>query len=222
VLHTLSVEAEQGHVLLPEGDLFVQATDLRGVEALCIRQVIGGLRDTGGVMAAAGSVSSWPAFNCAAGSLASDLRRTLHGDAGAGIFRPWNLHPSVPNIANSGGSCVVKLISFDIDGTLEVGDPPGLITMDMVRQAQDLGCLIGSCSDRPLSDQRRIWKKHHITVDFTVLKHRLAEVKAQFQAEAYYHIGDTDMDRFFADRAGFRFVRADAAVRQAWSAAVFC
>jgi hypothetical protein len=29
-------------------------------------------------------------------------------------------------------------------------------------------------------------------------------VKAQFQAEASYHIGDTDMDRFLADRAGFR------------------
>jgi len=116
---------------------------------------------------------------------------------------------------------VVKLISFDIDGTLEVGDPPGLITMDMVRQAKHLGCLIGSCSDRPLSDQRRIWETHHITVDFTVLKHRLAEVKARFQAEVYYHVGDTDMDRFFANQAGFRFVKADAAVRQVWSLEVF-
>ena len=83
----------------------------------------------------------------------------------------------------------MKMMSFDIDGTLEVGDPPGLITMDMVRQAKHLGCLIGSCSDRPLSDQRRIWEMHHIIVDFTVLKHRLAEVKAQFQADIYYHFG---------------------------------
>jgi hypothetical protein len=111
---------------------------------------------------------------------------------------------------------VVTLISFDIDGTLEVGDPPGIITMDMVRQAREVGCLIGSCSDRPLSDQQRIWEMHHIIVDFTVLKHRLADVKAQFQAKTYYHIGDTDMDAFFADQAGFRFVRADAAVHQAW------
>jgi hypothetical protein len=116
---------------------------------------------------------------------------------------------------------VVTLISFDIDGTLEVGDPPGLITMDMVRKAKDLGCLIGSCSDRPLSDQGRLWEKHHITVDFTVLKHRLAEVKARFQAAEYYHIGDTDMDHYFADRAGFRFVRADAAARQSWDSMVF-
>jgi hypothetical protein len=116
---------------------------------------------------------------------------------------------------------VVKLISFDIDGTLEVGDPPGLITMNMVREIKALGYLIGSCSDRTLSYQRQVWERHRIVVDFTALKHRLADVKAQFQAEAYYHIGDTDMDRFYADKAGFRFVRADAAVRQAWGPEVF-
>jgi hypothetical protein len=117
---------------------------------------------------------------------------------------------------------MVKLISFDIDGTLEAGDPPGLITMDMVRTIKALGYVIGSSgSDRPLSYQRQLWESQHIVVDFTALKHRLADVKAQFQAEAYYHVGDTDMDRFFADRAGFRFVMADAAVRQAWGPAVF-
>ena len=111
---------------------------------------------------------------------------------------------------------MTKLISFDIDGTLEVGDPPGFITMDMVRQAKHLGCLIGSCSDRPLSDQRRIWEMHRIIVDFTVLKHRLADVKARFQADIYYHFGDTDMDHFYAEQAGFHFVKADASLRQAW------
>lgn len=116
---------------------------------------------------------------------------------------------------------MLKLISFDIDGTLEVGDPPGLITMDMVRQIKALGYVVGSASDRPLSHQRLIWERHHIVVDFTALKHRLAEIKAQFLADVYYHIGDTDMDRFFADKAGFRFVRADATVRQAWGPEVF-
>jgi hypothetical protein len=116
---------------------------------------------------------------------------------------------------------VVKRLSFDIDGTLEVGDPPGLVTMDMVRAIKALGYLIGSGSDRSLSNQRHLWERHHIVVDFTALKHRLVEVKAQFPAETYYHIGDTDMDRFLADRAGFRFVRADAAVCQAWGPEVF-
>jgi hypothetical protein len=152
---------------------------------------------------------------------ASHVQRTLHGDIVAGIMRSWKLQDGTPSIAYPGSSCVVKLISFDIDGTLEVGEPPGLITMDMVREIQALGFLIGSGSDRTLSHQRHVWERHRIVVDFTALKHRLAEVKAQFQAEAYYHIGDTDMDRFYADKAGFRFVRADAAVRQAWGPEVF-
>lgn len=101
-----------------------------------------------------------------------------------------------------------KLISFDIDGTLEVGEPPGFIQMEVVRTAQRLGYLVGSCSDRPISIQKRIWEEHDISVDFTVLKQNLADVMARFQADIYYHVGDTDMDRFFADRAGFHFVEA--------------
>jgi hypothetical protein len=166
-------------------------------------------------------MTTWTAFSGAVGALASHVQRTLHGDGVAGIIRSWHLHDRVLIIASPGRSCVVKLISFDIDGTLEAGDPPGIITMDMVREIKALGYLIGSGSDRPLSSQRHIWESHHIVVDFTALKHRLADVKAQFQAEAYYHIGDTDMDRFFADRAGFRFVMVDAAMRQAWGPEVF-
>jgi hypothetical protein len=93
--------------------------------------------------------------------------------------------------------------------------------MDMVREIKALGYVIGSGSDRPLSHQRSIWERHRIVVDFTSLKHRLADVKAQFQAEVYYHIGDTEMDRFLANKAGFHFVRADAAVRQAWGPELF-
>src|SRR5262245_43588532 len=116
---------------------------------------------------------------------------------------------------------MVKLISFDIDGTLEMGDPPGVMSLPLVRVIKALGYLIGSGSDRQLSDQRCLWESHHISVDFTALKHQLADVKAHFQAEAYYHIGDTDMDRLLAERAGFHFLRADAAVCQAWGPALF-
>ncbi|MCH8894395.1 MAG: HAD family hydrolase [Chloroflexi bacterium] len=104
------------------------------------------------------------------------------------------------------------LISFDIDGTLEVGDPPGGVTMEMVRQAQGLGCLIGSCSDRTVSEQRRIWRDHGIEVEFTVLKHRLKEVKERFPADEYYHVGDTEIDRRASLQAGFNFLPVEDAV----------
>ena len=111
-----------------------------------------------------------------------------------------------------GTAKLTKLISFDIDGTLEVGDPPGGVTMEMVRQVQGLGCLIGSCSDRTVSEQRRIWRDHGIKVEFTVLKHRLYEVKEKFQADEYYHIGDTEADRRASLQAGFNFLPVDDAV----------
>ena len=98
------------------------------------------------------------------------------------------------------------LVSFDIDGTMVFGDPPGTITLDMVRKAKSLGYIIGSGSDRPISNQRDLWKTHEIDVDFVSLKHKLADVKSQMpKAVRYLHIGDTDVDRHFAKLAGFDF-----------------
>jgi hypothetical protein len=111
---------------------------------------------------------------------------------------------------------LARLISFDIDGTLEVGDPPGCITMEMVRLAKGLGIIVGSCSDRMVSDQTRIWRDHQIPIQFTVLKHQLDLVKAQFAVDEYYHIGDTNMDRYYAERSGFKFLLTGAGVERLW------
>ncbi len=113
------------------------------------------------------------------------------------------------------------LVSFDIDGTLEVGDPPGIVTISMVRLAKSLGYLIGSCSDRPIRFQQELWETLRIKADFTVLKHRLVDVKALFRAETYYHIGDTETDQAVATDAGFRFLRADAAAHRLWGPELF-
>jgi len=108
------------------------------------------------------------------------------------------------------------LISFDIDGTLEVGDPPGPITLDMVRRAQELGCIIGLCSDRTMSEQQGLMDKHNIQVDFVSLKYMLREVRDTFKAERYYHTGDSELDKQFALRAGFDFIWMDAAASEPW------
>ena len=112
---------------------------------------------------------------------------------------------------------MVILISFDIDGTLEVGDPPGVLTMDMVRRARDRGFLIGSCSDRPISAQRAIWGQHNISIDFAVGKMMLPNIKAQFEADVYCHIGDReDLDKKYALEAGFEFLWPDEAMMKPW------
>jgi hypothetical protein len=116
---------------------------------------------------------------------------------------------------------VGTVVSFDIDGTLEIGEPPGIITIAAVRAARRLGYVVGSCSDRPLAHQRRLWERLELNPDFTVLKHRLADVRAAFAAVTYYHIGDTDVDEHFADLAGFRFLRADAVSFRGWGLELF-
>ncbi len=108
------------------------------------------------------------------------------------------------------------LVSFDIDGTLEAGDPPGPVTMSMVRKAQAHGCIIGSSSDRPLPVQQAIWRRYGIEVSFTSHKQELVDVKSRFPAEAHYHIGDTDLDRQLALAAGFRFVWMDDGHAEPW------
>jgi hypothetical protein len=116
---------------------------------------------------------------------------------------------------------LVTLVSFDIDGTLECGEPPGVVPIALVRTAKRRGFLVGSCSDRPIGYQQALWDRLGIVADFTVLKHRLADVKARFAAAAYYHVGDSDTDALYASDAGFRFLRAEAAAHHAWALELF-
>jgi len=101
------------------------------------------------------------------------------------------------------------VVSFDIDGTLWAGDPPGPIPLDVVRAVAAQGCVIGSASDRPRSNQQELWDSHGVDVHFVGGKHHLPEVKQRFDAGRYVHIGDTDVDEHFARQAGFEFVWVD-------------
>ncbi len=101
------------------------------------------------------------------------------------------------------------LISFDVDGTLEVGDPPGPITLALVKQAKALGHVIGSCSDRTHSDQANLWRTHGIEVEFTSLKYELPEVLARFPSDRAIHVGDSHVDRMYAEKAGFTYLTPD-------------
>jgi len=102
------------------------------------------------------------------------------------------------------------LVSFDIDGTLEVGDPPGPIQLTVVRRAKELGYIVGSASDRVRSDQAALWTTHEIDMDFIGHKHMLDSVREQFTAaNRFIHIGDTDVDRHYAKLHGFEFYLPD-------------
>jgi hypothetical protein len=103
----------------------------------------------------------------------------------------------------------MTLISFDIDGTMTFGDPPGPLTVELVRRCRSLGYRIGSGSDRTERNQWELWRAHGIELDFVSLKHRLGDVRGRFEVTRFIHIGDTEMDQYFARQAGFEFWFAD-------------
>ena len=115
----------------------------------------------------------------------------------------------------------ITVVSFDIDGTLEIGEPPGVVPVALVRTARRLGYVVGSCSDRPLSHQQDVWLTIGIDPDFTVLKHRLEDIRARFPDAIGYHIGDTHVDERFALAAGFRFLSSLPPAPHRWRVELF-
>ena len=99
----------------------------------------------------------------------------------------------------------LTLLSFDIDGTLEEGDPPGPIGMDLVVRALEMGYVVGSSSDRTVAEQQKMWARRGLRVDFTGHKHHLNQVGARFRGHRLVHIGDTNVDEHYARLAGFEF-----------------
>ena len=103
----------------------------------------------------------------------------------------------------------VVLISFDIDGTMEFGDPPGPISAAVARELVARGVIVGVGSDWPRSAQAPLWNGHGVEPRFVGGKHHLHEVKAEFPADRYVHVGDTDVDERYALLAGFEFLHVD-------------
>jgi hypothetical protein len=101
------------------------------------------------------------------------------------------------------------IVSFDIDGTLEEGDPPGPVLMTQVLVARQRGYVIGSASDRTVREQNRMWERNDIVPDFVGHKHHLDRVAARFPGARMIHLGDTQVDEHFAQLAGFEFFHVD-------------
>lgn len=98
------------------------------------------------------------------------------------------------------------VVSFDVDGTMEFGHPPGPIAAEVARQLVGRGCIVGVASDWPRSSQQPLWSRHGVEPEFVGGKHDLHEVRQRFVADRYVHIGDTETDKSYALRAGFEFL----------------
>jgi len=104
------------------------------------------------------------------------------------------------------------LISFDIDGTMTFGDPPGPVPVSFVQAAIDAGHVVGCASDRTRSAQLALWAAHNTALQFTGHKHQLAGLRERFPAAVRcVHVGDTPVDEHYAKAAGFEFWHVDEA-----------
>lgn len=119
--------------------------------------------------------------------------------ATAGTFSGVTISPRSPRI----------LVSFDVDGTMEFGHPPGPIPASVARELAARGYIVGVASDWPRSSQQPLWSGHGVEPDFVGGKHNLDEVRRRFCADRYVHVGDTDTDESYARRAGFDFLHVD-------------
>jgi hypothetical protein len=104
------------------------------------------------------------------------------------------------------------VLSFDIDGTLEVGDPNGPLTFAHVEAARAAGHVVGSASDRTIADQTALWEAAGVEPHFIILKHNLNQIRASYEGYRYLHIGDTDRDKVSAKAADFEFLHVDDVV----------
>jgi len=101
------------------------------------------------------------------------------------------------------------VVSFDIDGTMEFGEPPGPVPASVARELFERGYIVGVASDWPRSSQAPLWNRHGLDPAFVGGKHHLHEVRAEFEADHYIHVGDTDVDERYARLAGFAFIHVD-------------
>jgi hypothetical protein len=100
-------------------------------------------------------------------------------------------------------------VSFDIDGTMEVGEPPGPVPAAVARELFERGYIVGVASDWPRSSQQPLWSRHGMEPHFVGGKHHLHEVRDRFPADRRVHIGDTHVDEHFARLADFEFCWVD-------------
>lgn len=98
------------------------------------------------------------------------------------------------------------MLSLDIDGTLEFGEPPGPIPVSTVLALQRAGVVVGSASDRLPADQHRLWQNTEVQVSFAVAKHTLSGLLDRLRPHPAIHIGDSIGDRLLARAAGAHFI----------------
>lgn len=102
----------------------------------------------------------------------------------------------------------LRTVSFDIDLTLNIGeeeDTTALIDPSEMTRLQQLGYIVGTCSDREPTDQRETLAELGQNPQFCIPKEMLTWVKQIIPGQTHLHIGDDlRRDRDIAEKAGWQ------------------
>jgi len=100
-----------------------------------------------------------------------------------------------------------KIIAFDVDGTLKVGDPPGTISIAELKKLKQDGWVVGIISDA--IKREKVEEAFGDEVDFLLSKTKttsIITVGKGFATKVY--VGDSFLDKEASKEAGWRFVKA--------------
>lgn len=119
-------------------------------------------------------------------------------------------------LGTAGISGADLIVSFDLDGTVWFGDPPGPIAAGLVTALQLSSAVVGSASDRTILDQRRLWQAVEIEPAFVVVKPQLRTIPARYADRLLVHIGDRFADQLEAVNAGAIFLHVATFTANEW------
>lgn len=102
----------------------------------------------------------------------------------------------------------LSVVSFDIDLTLDTGEETGLneklIDPGAIEKLQQLGHIVGTCSDRTPSDQRDLAARLNQSPHFCIPKEMLHWTARLIPGELHLHVGDSvERDQKIAEAAGW-------------------
>ena len=100
------------------------------------------------------------------------------------------------------------MIAFDVDGTLEVGNPPGPIKLSKLKRLKEFGLIVGI-----VGSFKKV-KGVLPNLDFYYPGHPhkpkyLREIRERYNPALAIYVGDEEADRLAALNAGFIYVRPE-------------
>ena len=117
---------------------------------------------------------------------------------------PW-VNRGSATLARAVSSHAAEVKRYAGDTPVFIGSGADANSIPRLKGACD-GFIVGSASDRTMTDQRGLWERHRVEMDFVGHKHKLDEIRARFpDTTRWIHIGDGEADHLYAVKHGFEF-----------------